>query len=76
VRQDGQLGNIKDVSEFTKAAKAGTLPAVSWVIPDRAHSDHPSAHITVGQSYVTGLINAVMSGPNWNDTVILLAWDD
>ena len=49
VRQDGQLDNIKDVSEFTKAAKAGTLPAVSWVIPDRAHSEHPSARITVAR---------------------------
>jgi len=49
---------------------------VSWVIPDRAHSEHPSARVTDGQSYVTGLINAVMSGPNWNDTVIFLAWDD
>jgi phospholipase C len=76
VRQNGQLGNIKDVSEFTKAAKNGTLPAVSWVIPDRAHSEHPSARVTDGQAYVTGLINAVMSGPNWNDTVIFLAWDD
>ena len=76
VRRDGELGNIKDLSEFVKAAKHGTLPAVSWVIPDRAHSEHPSARITDGQAYVTGLINAVMSGPNWNDTVIFLAWDD
>jgi len=76
VRQNGQVGNIKDLSEFTKAAKAGTLPAVSWVIPDRTHSEHPSAHISDGQAYVTGLINAVMSGPNWNDTVIFLSWDD
>jgi len=76
VRQNGQLDNIKDVSEFTKAAKNGTLPAVSWVVPDRAHSEHPSARITDGQAYVTGLINAAMSGPNWNDTVIFLAWDD
>ena len=76
VRQNDQLGNIKDLSEFTKAAKEGTLPAVSWVIPDRAHSEHPSAHTTDGQSYVTGLINTVMSGPNWNDTVIFVAWDD
>ena len=76
VRQDGELGNIKDVSEFSKAAKAGTLPAVSWVIPDRAHSEHPSSRVTDGQAYVTSLINGVMSGPNWSDTVIFLAWDD
>ena len=29
-----------------------------------------------GQRYVTGLINAVMQGPDWDSTAIFLAWDD
>lgn len=76
VRQAHQLGNIRDISEFYQAASKGTLPAISWVIPDQIHSEHPPARITDGQSYVTHLINAVMSGPNWRDCVIFLAWDD
>jgi phospholipase C len=32
--------------------------------------------VSAGQSYVTSLINAVMSGPNWKDCAIFLAWDD
>jgi phospholipase C len=76
VQQDGQLGNIQNVSRFLADARAGTLPAVSWIVPDQRHSDHPPANIAAGQSYVTNLINSVMQGPNWDSTAIFLVWDD
>jgi phospholipase C len=76
VKQDGQLANIQSVNNFYSAAKNDTLPAVSWVTPDNAESEHPPALVSTGQSYVTGLINAVMQSPDWNSTAILLAWDD
>lgn len=76
VQQDGQLSNIQSVSNFYTAAKNGTLPAVSWVTPNGKESEHPPALVSVGQAYVTGLINAIMQGPDWNSTAIFLAWDD
>jgi len=76
VRQDGQLGNIQTVDHFYRAARAGTLPAVSWVIPNGKVSEHPPALVSAGQSYVTSLINAVMEGPDWASTAIFLTWDD
>jgi len=76
VKQDGELGNIQDISGFYAAAKAGTLPAVSWVVPNGTVSEHPPALVSTGQSYVTGVINAVMRSPDWNSTAIFLAWDD
>jgi phospholipase C len=76
VRQDGQLGDIQPTSRFLAEARAGTLPAVSWITPDQAHSDHPPANIHAGQAYVTNLINTVMQGPNWSSTAIFLEWDD
>ncbi len=76
VKQDGQLGNIQSVDNFYQAAKNGTLPAVSWVTPNGKVSEHPPALVSAGQSYVTGLVNAVMQGPDWNSTAIFLAWDD
>jgi len=76
VKQDGQLGNIQDVSHFLTAAKAGTLPAVSWVVPNGKVSEHPPAKVSAGQSYVTSLINAVMQGPDWSSSAIFLTWDD
>jgi phospholipase C len=76
VRRDHQLGNIRPTDEFVAAAKKGTLPAVSWVIPDQDHSDHPPANIEAGQSYVTQMVNHVMHGPDGDSTAIFLAWDD
>ncbi len=76
VRQDGQLHNIQNTSKFYKAADSGHLPAVSWVIPGGKNSEHPPASISVGQAYVTRLINAVMQSPDWDSTAIFLTWDD
>ncbi len=76
VQQDGQLSNIQSVSNFYTAAKNGTLPAVSWVTPNGKESEHPPALVSIGQTYVTGLINAIMHGPDWDSTAIFLAWDD
>ncbi len=76
VKQDGQLGNIQSLSNFYAAAKTGTLPAVSWITPAGQVSEHPPASIKEGQAYVTGLINSVMQGPDWDSTAIFLSWDD
>ena len=76
VKQDGQLGNIQTVDKYYAAAKNGTLPAVSWIVPENTVSEHPPARVSDGQAYVTGLINAAMQGPDWDSTVIYLSWDD
>jgi phospholipase C len=76
VKQDQQLANIQPVQNFYTAAQKGTLPAVSWVVPNGMDSEHPPALVGTGQAYVTGLINAVMKGPDWNSCAIFLAWDD
>jgi phospholipase C len=76
VKQDGQLQNITDVTNFYKDAHAGTLPAISWITPSGANSEHPPALVSDGQAWTTSLINAVMQGPDWDSTVIFLSWDD
>ena len=76
VIQDNQLGDIVDGSSFYADATAGTLPAVSWVVPDFHTSEHPDASPAVGMRYVSGLVNAVMSGPDWKSTAIFVTWDD
>jgi phospholipase C len=76
VKQDGETANIQIVDKFFEAAKNGTLPAVSWVVPESSVSEHPPAKISVGQAYVTSLVNAVMQGPDWTSTAIFISWDD
>jgi phospholipase C len=71
-----QTGAIKDQASFFAQAKSGTLPAVSWVLPNAYDSEHPPALVSVGQSYVTNVVNAVMASPDWNSTAIFVTWDD
>jgi phospholipase C len=76
VHQDDQLGNIQSLSNFYADVRKGDLPAVSWVTPNGRVSEHPPGLITTGETYVTGLINAIMQSPDWSSTAIFLAWDD
>jgi len=76
VQQNDQLGNIVYIDEFYRAAKNGSLPAVSWIAPDAGVSEHPANSVSAGQAYVTSLINAVMQSPNWGSSAIFLFWDD
>lgn len=76
VQDDGELGNIQNISHFFEAAKGGGLPAVSWIVPNGSHSEHPPALVSAGQAYVTNIINAIMESPDWSSTAIFLTWDD
>jgi phospholipase C len=76
VKQDGELANIQTVDRYFAAARSGTLPAVSWVVPENKVSEHPPARVSDGLAYVTDLINAAMQGPEWASTAIFLTWDD
>jgi phospholipase C len=76
VRQTHQVNHIQDTTLFFKAARAGRLPAVSWVIPNYAQSEHPPASIKRGQAWATSVINAVMRSKDWRSSAIFLTWDD
>jgi phospholipase C len=76
VAQDGQQSNVQGLAHFYTQATAGQLPAVSWIAPAQAESEHAPASLADGQAYTTSLINAVMRGPDWNSTAIFLTWDD
>ena len=76
VRQDHQLSDIQPTAHFLADARHGTLPAVSWVIPSGQDSEHPPSRVSAGQSYVTGLVDAVMRSKDWSSTAIFLIWDD
>jgi phospholipase C len=60
---------------FTDIAKR-TLPAVSWLIPDEADSDHPGERTDDGPSWVASVVNAIGESPYWDSTAIVIVWDD
>ncbi len=76
VRDNGQLENIQSIGRFYEASVEGNLPAVSWVVPNFDLSERAPGVISDGESYVTGLVNAVMTGPDWESSAIFVTWDD
>jgi phospholipase C len=56
--------------------KNGTLPAVSWVIPKLADSDHPASGCNHGPHWVTSVVDAIGGSKYWSDTAIIVLWDD
>ncbi len=55
----------------------GTLPSVSWVIPDDENSDHiDDTKVDNGPSWVASVVNGVGQSQYWNSSVIVVLWDD
>lgn len=59
-----------------KDIAAGTLPAVSWLIPDQTDSDHPGEKVDTGPSWVASVVNAIGKSSYWDSTAIVIVWDD
>ena len=62
--------------QFFADAANGTLPNVSWLIPDGPDSDHPTYNLTSGQDWVAQVVDALEQSPEWNSTVLFLSWDE
>jgi hypothetical protein len=68
--------NVVNSDTFPADAAKGALPEVSWLVTSETQSDHPPFSMCVGENWTERVINAVMSGPDWASTVIILTWDD
>ena len=69
---------LQDLTAFDAAATAGTLPAVSFVVPPNTRSGHPgfsspAAYEAWLQTYVIGPAKA---SPEWSSTAILVTTDE
>ncbi len=62
-------------TDFVTDALSGHLPAVSWIVSG-AESEHPPDSTCVGENWTVEQINAVMQGPDWSSTAIIVTWDD
>ncbi|MCI4355526.1 MAG: hypothetical protein L3K18_00060 [Thermoplasmata archaeon] len=63
-------------SQFFNDSANGTLPDVSWIIPNATFSDHPPANLSDGQGFVASVVNSVEASPEWSSTAIFVTWDD
>jgi phospholipase C len=64
-------------AEFTSDVRAGTLPQVSWLLPELALSEHPNGSPRGGEHYVSQVLSILMSNPQvWSKTVVFLTYDE
>jgi phospholipase C len=69
--------HIRSTGEFFAAADNGTLPAFSIVDPDfDAYSEENPQDIRKGESFAAEVINRVMHGKAWPDTLLIWLYDE
>jgi phospholipase C len=66
---------------FEAAARAGTLPNVTWIEPDYielppGNDDHAPADMLDGQLLVERIVKALVNSPNWNKTLLIITYDE
>jgi phospholipase C len=54
----------------------GQLAQVTWVIPDGKSSDHALSNDGSGPSWVASIVNAIGTSAYWQNTAIIITWDD
>ncbi|MGI8848152.1 MAG: alkaline phosphatase family protein [Candidatus Dormibacteria bacterium] len=75
--------NIKDSpnnllsGQFAVDAKQGKLRDVSFVVaPEMKFNEHSPEGVRAGMEWVGRQVQAVIDGGHWEDTAILITWDD
>jgi len=70
---------------FLERAAKGDLPAVSWIDPNfydltfgpaGSNDDHPPSDLRAGQKLVLQLVDAVLQGPAWKKTLLVITYDE
>jgi phospholipase C len=73
----------RPITQFFADAKAGTLPAVSFIDPHFlgeaqgiSDDDHPHADIRKGEVFLNQIYSAVTSSPAWPKTALIINFDE
>ncbi len=70
-------GNLSKIDEFFEDAQAGTLPEFCLVEPNYgADSEETPQNIALGELFASRIINAVMQGPGWENTLLIWTYDE
>ncbi|AMK17086.1 MULTISPECIES: phosphocholine-specific phospholipase C [Sphingobium] len=66
------------LEQFARDVKDGTLPAVSWILPPKERSEHPSASTPIeGAAFTAEVLDALTANPDlWSQTVFFQTFDE
>lgn len=71
------VGHAKPIEHFYDDCRSGQLPAVSLVTPDLfVISEGETQDIQLGEAFTDSVVDAVMHGPAWARTMLIIAYDE
>lgn len=73
---ESHFGHFRD---FRTRAAAGSLPAYTFLEPSfgaAGNSQHPNYDVALGEQLIHDVYYALRSGPGWNDTLLLITYDE
>ncbi len=70
--------SLWSLEQFAEDVKNDKLPQVTWVLPPKEWSEHPSASSPIeGAEFTARVLNALTANPKvWSKTVFLLTFDE
>jgi phospholipase C len=72
-----QANHLYDLSWFWQAAKAGHLPAVSFLKPANYQDGHPGQSEPLDEQYfIVDALNQLQRLPEWHQMAVIITWDD
>ena len=82
---EGVEALIVGQDSFLDDAANGALRDVSWIDPNfidlsvldpNSNDDHPPSDVLAGQQLVLDVYDALVNSPNWNDTLLVITYDE
>jgi phospholipase C len=73
----GYLAHVRSLEQFFADADSGSLPSFCIVDPDfRGFSEENPQDVRKGESFAAEVINRVMHGRGWADTLLIWTYDE
>ncbi|KAL1964884.1 hypothetical protein VTN77DRAFT_6237 [Rasamsonia byssochlamydoides] len=72
-----EVKNVRNLSQFMIDARAGNLPAFSFLDPNYAtQSQENPQNVVVGEALLADVVEAIGSSPLWLKTLFILTYDE
>jgi phospholipase C len=72
-----KAGHMRDAADLLDDARAGKLPAVSFIKATGMHDEHPADSApNWGEAWVKRLLTAIGDSPSWAKTAIVITYDE
>jgi phospholipase C len=74
---NSEKANVVPISNwFNDVQNDSTLPSVIFIERIAATDEHPTSNVQTGAAFATGVINALINSPSWQDSALILAYDE